>query len=163
MNYEEVMKALECCANGDPCKGCPANGTATCVDLVMDAAKSTIERKDETLNMVKQEYDLQFAANKHLLAENELLKEKIKRLEKELKVSREVATNFEAECNQQDAEIERLKAEVEKQKIKAVQRFANELMKKSIDVDVSCGYGKRHYTEAVPTIEIYNTLEEWGG
>ena len=68
------------------------------------------------MNIIKQEFASQFEANSNLFAENALLKEKVKTLETELKNITNVATKFEAECSQQDAEIERLKAELEHQK-----------------------------------------------
>ena len=116
MTHDELMKALECCVNGDPCKECPVQGCATCVDSLLETAKNTIERKDEALTTIKQEFASQFEANSNLFAENTLLKEKVKTLETELKNITNVATKFEAECSQQDAEIERLKAELEHQK-----------------------------------------------
>lgn len=70
--------------------------------------------------------------------------------------------------NRQKAEIERLKKgyfEVEEAVIKtakdeAVKDFAERLKAETIEVDVSYGYGREHYTEAVAVIVIDNLVKE---
>lgn len=114
MTHDELMKALECCVNGDPCKECPVYGCSTCVDSLLETAKNTIERKDEALTTIKQEFASQSEANSNLFAENGLLKEKIKTLETKVENITNVASEYEEEWNQQEAEIENLKALVER-------------------------------------------------
>lgn len=45
-------------------------------------------------------------------------------------------------------------------KAEAVKEFAEKLKEHKIDVDVSFGYGKEVYTEAVAVIEIDNLVKE---
>ena len=45
-------------------------------------------------------------------------------------------------------------------KSEAYKEFAERLKEHSINIDVSFGYGKEHYTEAVTAIEIDNLLAE---
>ncbi len=79
--------------------------------------------------------------------------------------------------NRQQAEIEQWKAEANKyqnwwcQEIdivqtsnsEAIKEFAERLKENTIDVDVSYGYGREHYTEAVAVIEIDNLVKEMIG
>ena len=45
-------------------------------------------------------------------------------------------------------------------KAEAIKEFADRLKENKIDVDVSYGYGREHYTEAVAVIEIDNLVKE---
>lgn len=89
--------------------------------------------------------------------------------------------------NRQNAEIEELEAEIDKQyeqakadilgnmadggtschwcinqhRAKAVKEFAERLKENKIDIDVSFGYGREHYTEAVAVVEIDNLVKEF--
>ena len=77
--------------------------------------------------------------------------------------------------NRQQAEIERLQKHIQngidlaKQlpemiataEAEAIKKFAEMLKENTIDVDVSYGYGREHYTEAVAVIEIDNCLKKW--
>lgn len=82
--------------------------------------------------------------------------------------------------NRQKAEIEQLKIENRilsqkrisfperleidrKARAEAVKEFAERLKEHKIDVDVSFGYGKEVYTEAVAVIEIDNLVKEMVG
>ncbi len=58
--------------------------------------------------------------------------------------------------NCQQAEIEGL----EKAKSEAIKEFAERLKKEAFECDVSFGYGKECYTEAVTTIEIDRLTKE---
>lgn len=69
-----------------------------------------------------------------------------------------------------DAKIERLTVEnlqmvasIKRLKAEAIKEFAEKLKENAIDIDVSYGYGKEHYTEAVAVIEIDNLVEEMVG
>ena len=48
-------------------------------------------------------------------------------------------------------------------KAEAIKEFAERLKKNSIAVDVSLGYGKEHYTDAVAVIEIDSLVKEMVG
>ena len=79
--------------------------------------------------------------------------------------------------NRQKAEIERLEKAIEmvdfiedlrekqikRAKAEAITEFAERLKAQSIDIDVSFGYGKEHYTEAVAVVEIDQIAKEMIG
>ena len=82
--------------------------------------------------------------------------------------------------NRQQAEIERLQAYktlyedlnaeyletiacIKSIKAEAIKEFAERLKENKIDIDVSFGYGKEVYTEAVAVIEIDNLVKEMVG
>ena len=78
--------------------------------------------------------------------------------------------------NRQKAEIERLSAKSFEHnitklfdkykahiKVEAVKEFAERLKENKIDIDVSFGYGREVYTEAVAVIEIDNLVKEMVG
>ena len=79
--------------------------------------------------------------------------------------------------NRQKAEIERLEGLVtdgfidkimipmmiKTAKAEAVKEFAERLKEETIEVDVSYGYGREHYTEAVAVIVIDNLVKEMVG
>lgn len=46
-------------------------------------------------------------------------------------------------------------------KAEAVKEFAERLKENKIDIDVSFGYGREHYTEAVAVVEIDNLVKEF--
>ena len=48
-------------------------------------------------------------------------------------------------------------------KAEAIKQFAERLKESKIDIDVSFGYGREVYTEAVAVIEIDNLVEEMAG
>lgn len=58
------------------------------------------------------------------------------------------------------ATFEDLQTYIKKQKAEALKEFVEKLKESKIDVDVSFGYGREHYTEAVAVIEIENLLKE---
>ena len=76
--------------------------------------------------------------------------------------------------NRQKAEIEKLKKDKYRlnkalnqsedyriiAKSEARREFAESLKEREIEVDVSFGYGREHYTGAVPTVEIDRLLKE---
>ena len=62
-----------------------------------------------------------------------------------------------------DLLFDEAKALILKAKAEAIQGFADRLKENTIEVDVSFGYGKEHYTEAVTLIEIDNLVKEMLG
>ena len=67
------------------------------------------------------------------------------------------------ENNRQEAEIKRLERIKETIAILAIKEFAERLKENKIDIDVSFGYGREVYTEAVAVIEIDNLVKEMEG
>ena len=70
----------------------------------------------------------------------------------------------------QEAEIERLKQALRngakycnKKQSEAIKEFAERLKENEIDIDVSYGYGREHYTKAVATAVIDNLVKEMVG
>jgi hypothetical protein len=56
------------------------------------------------------------------------------------------------------ADIGKIYSEI---KAEAVKEFAERLKENKIDIDVSFGYGKEHYTEAVAVVEIDRLVKEF--
>ena len=77
-------------------------------------------------------------------------------------------------CEQLQAEIERLREEntaldganvlltvtLHNARTEAIKEFSERLKENEIDIDVSYGYGREHYTKAVATIVIDNLVKE---
>ena len=59
--------------------------------------------------------------------------------------------------------IRELEDELKTSKAEAIKEFAERLKAETIDVDVSYGYGREHYTEAVAVIVIDNLVKEMVG
>lgn len=56
-----------------------------------------------------------------------------------------------------------LQKDVETAKSEAIKEFAERLKKSAFDCDVSFGFGREHYTEAVTVFEIDNLVKEMVG
>ena len=133
MTDNEIIKALECCANNpNECvcyeSKCPLFGQKS-IDILSKNALDLIKRQK---------------------AEIERLEERI------LEVQR---------CDQELIEtLHKIHEKKEKTtKAEAVKEFAEELKEHKIDVDVSYGYGREQYTEAVAVIDIDNLVKEMVG
>ena len=76
--------------------------------------------------------------------------------------------------NRQKTEIERLQKAIKvqdimieqqdykiKSKSEVIKEFAERLKENKIDIDVSFGYGREHYTEAVAVVEIDRLVKEF--
>ena len=64
---------------------------------------------------------------------------------------------------EQKADIERLKGFCDiysTEGERAIKEFAEKLKENEIDIDVSYGFGREHYTKAVATIVIDNLVKE---
>lgn len=80
MTDKEIIKALECCSQDNiDCEECPANGicdnddfcfTGAILDLI-NHYKTENKKLEDALDIVKQEYDVMFTANRNLMAEVE--------------------------------------------------------------------------------------------
>ena len=65
-----------------------------------------------------------------------------------------------------DVKLERicvLQEDLETAKAEAIKEFAERLKKSAFDCDVSFGFGREHYTEAVTVFEIDNLVKEMVG
>lgn len=62
--------------------------------------------------------------------------------------------------NNQFADIGKMYSEI---KAEAIKEFAERLKESKIDIDVSFGYGREVYTEAVAVVEIDNLVKEMVG
>ena len=130
MTDNQVIKALECCADEMGCKkGCP------CFDPKAKGSCCTISK----IGIEKIALDL---INRQ--------QAEIERLKKEnLILSQKRANMFELlEAN-------------EKGRIRGIKEFAERLKALDrLDVDVSYGYGREHYTEAIAVNLIDNLVKE---
>ena len=140
MTDNKIIKALECCRDCK-CKDCPCYNkeTGSCKEL----------DEQDILDLINR-----------LKAKNEEFDEKI--------VIQMGTIDWQAkEINRQKAEIERLNTmhsemcigmKVLKQK--AIKEFAERLKQEAFECDVSFGYGKECYQQAVAVIEIDNLVKE---
>ena len=159
MTDNDIIKALECCyIKGKTCDDCPANDF-DCL-LLEKMAIDLINRQK---------------------AENLSLQNKVELLEQAMKMSKEDSNKSAKSAmeviRKQEAEIKRLECSakqweetarqlyISKENIKAeaIKEFAERLKEHKIDIDVSFGYGKEVYTEAVAVIEIDNLVKEMVG
>lgn len=69
----------------------------------------------------------------------------------------------EAEIDELSSAILRLVVALENAKSQAAKEFAERLKKSAFDCDVSFGFGREHYTEAVTVFEIDNLVKEMVG
>ena len=173
MTDNQIIKALECCADEMGCKkGCP------CFDPKAKGSCCTISK----IGIEKIALDLinrQQADIRKLQLENEKLEIKLKGKIESSNKSRDSAMEV---IKKQEAEIERFKELVtEKQnlieqwqdkarefiaknqtvKSEAIKEFAERVKALDrLDVDVSYGYGREHYTEAIAVNLIDNLVKE---
>lgn len=135
MTESEIIKALECIASKENvlCDSCP-NKKLHLLECHRQGAKNALD----LINRQKAEiYELQ---HKILNCNSE-----IERLKEE---------------NHHFADLGKMYSEI---KAEAIKEFAERLKENTIDVDVSYGYGREHYTEAVAVIEIDNLVKEKAG
>jgi hypothetical protein len=136
MTDNEIIKALECCWQEKECIGdkCPLfKSINDCAPLIAMEALDLINR--------------QKAEKEALINGQETLQKYI---------------------SEQKAEIERVRVEKDNLiktykecQVEAVKEFAERLKENRIDIDVSFGYGKEHYTEAVAVVEIDRLVKEF--
>ena len=125
MTDKEIINALEICSSDafndskERCTGCKYDGADKnlfCFEVLEKDALELINR----LKVRIKRYQLKNTNQRNALASlNKKVAEQkaeIVRLNKKLDKSLEIATNFEADLNKQDTEIEDLKAEIEELK-----------------------------------------------
>ena len=79
------------------------------------------------------------------------------------KAMRDLINRQEAEIDELSSAILRLVVALENAKSQAAKEFAERLKKSAFDCDVSFGFGREHYTEAVTVFEIDNLGNEMVG
>ena len=79
------------------------------------------------------------------------------------KAMRDLINRQEAEIDELSSAILRLVVALENAKSQAAKEFAERLKKSAFDCDVSFGFGREHYTEAVTVFEIDNLVKEMVG
>ena len=79
------------------------------------------------------------------------------------KAMRDLINRQEAEIDELSGAILRLVVALENAKSEAIKEFAERLKKSAFDCDVSFGFGREHYTEAVTVFEIDNLVKEMVG
>ena len=111
---EQIIKGLECCGFTEDCSGCPFYSDMGCDENIHANALDLIHRLKTRIVR----YQLKNTNQRNALASlNKKVAEQkaeIERLNKKLDESLELATNFEADLNNRDAEIKDLKAEIER-------------------------------------------------
>jgi hypothetical protein len=165
MTDNEIIKALERCnrpAGQHNCKNCP---------YYQSKGRCTTNLLNDTIDLINRQQ-----------AEIVSLKNKVELLEMEKEMSkkdRDKATAYAMDIiKKQDVEIERLternfelaeKGEkvviaYKTAKAEAIKEFAERLKALDrLDVDVSYGYGREHYTEAIAVNLIDNLVKEMVG
>ena len=146
MTDNEIVKALE-----DILK----NFDGKVVDfMAISSAIDLINRKQAEIEalIAGQETLQKYIAEKN--AEIERLEYKVKKWKENYESSQVVVGDFREIINKQAKQLKTAKSE-------AIKEFAERLKESKIYVDVSFGYGKEVYTEAVTIIEIDRLAKEW--
>ena len=152
MTDNEIIKALECCSDITfRCDGCPLQHLkySECYELMTRSTLNLINRQQAEIERLQKqdkvaEEIIREQADKifNLQSENDRLTDRNRALS-------EKADNSIIACISARAE--------------AVKEFAERLKEHKIDIDVSFGYGREVYTEAVAVIEIDNLVKEMVG
>ncbi len=145
MTDNETIKALECCGHQEPCENCPCGdwgGIDRCIHSVMQYALELINRQK---------------------AEIEALQSVNAELQESLRLAAEVNKDMRAEVNGKSDKTAAILPIVADLKKEAVKEFAEKLKEAVFECDVSFGYGREHYTEAVAVIEIDRLVKEMAG
>jgi hypothetical protein len=141
MTDKEIIKALECCISAESC--CVCGYTKMCDGTTIHQFALDL------INRQKAEID-QYAQDQHeLMIEMDKLFDTVEKQKAEierLKIEKDNLIRTYAECQAE-----------------AVKEFIERLKTETVEVDVSCGYGKEHYTEAVTVIAINNLAKETVG
>ena len=130
MNDADIIKALECCAQEYYCADCPLIGTQKCIPQMSENVINLIKRQKAEIDRLESEIDKQYEQ-----AEADILGN---------------ISDGGTSCHWC----------IDRHKSKAIKEFAERLKKSAFDCDVSFGYGREHYTEAVAAVEIDNLVKE---
>ena len=138
----EIVKALECCIDCK-CKECPCykniEGEKRCTEIDEEEILDLINR----LKAQKKELDEKLIIQKGLI---DTQKAEIERLQKE--------------CICLEEQRNAYKDIVDTCETGAIKEFAERLKIEAFECDVSFGYGKECYQQAVAVIEIDNLVKE---
>lgn len=72
MTDNDVIKVLDCCANGLSCEGCPLKGDAECCDVTREKALDLINRQKAKIELL--EAELSYNAADYLPFEDKMTK-----------------------------------------------------------------------------------------
>ena len=145
MTDEQIIKALGFCSSEHlGCEdGCPYTAREYKGDLC------SIHLKKDALALInrqKTEIDI-------LIRKKEALRDEIAELQAEIE-------RLRAENNALDGANVLLTVTLHNTRAEAFKEFAERLKENEIDIDVSYGFGREHYTKAVATIVIDNLVKE---
>ena len=153
MTDNQIIKALKCCAEHvRNCAECPLNVTSLdhCSTRLAQNALDLIKRQKAEIEQYK-DY------NEKWMEKCDDLQTEIVRLQNEVTAKE---WEYEDMLEQRNSVENKLEESLIEAKAEAIQGFADRLKENTIEVDVSFGYGKEHYTEAVTLIEIDNLVKE---
>lgn len=143
MTYEKIIKAIKACVEIEDCSQCPYKNN----NLLDTSCFSKLFK--ETLDLIN-----------HQRAEIERLK----------KIGTEADNFARAICNERMlkgkpvADYEDLQEYIKKAKAEAIKEFAERLKEESsIECDVSMGFGRPCYEDAIPIIAVDNLVKEMVG
>lgn len=151
MKDNEIIKALECCKDND-CDNCPFEEQCRRNGSLADIALDLINRqKAEIVKLEKVEK----YADKTIKAQAA----EIERLQAENKKQKAILEEINDEINPLPFETD-FDIAMKKAKYEAIKEFAERLKIEAFECDVSFGYGKECYQQAVAVIEIDNLVKE---
>lgn len=143
MTDNEIIKAYKTCKEDTTCEHCPYSevwdGSSACIDKMFE----------DTIDLIKRQK-----------AEIERLEKIVDELRADHKALGDVFSNELVACHDCHLKYEE---KINQHKAEAIKEFAERLKKFAFDCDVSFGYGREHYTEAVAVIEIDNLVKEMVG
>ena len=161
MNDVDIIKALECCTSSttsEACIGSPSS-TTICTEMgngLQIYALDLINRQKAEIERLQEYYKLYYERKKDI----EELNTQIEHLTGNLKFVRGTVERQLDEIKRKDSQTEELVSFQRFCERKAIKEFAERLKQSAFDCDVSFGYGKEHYTEAVAVVEIDNLVKE---
>lgn len=164
MTDNEIIRALECCTNTHlyTCDDCPFCKQCGSDEDVLKYALDLINRQQAEVESDK--------AKKEICAEVIDRQDKeIERLQGILLAFMDEVARWEGKHGLDVSELSLIpicdegRDIIDHYRKQAIEQFAEKLKENTIDVDVSYGYGREHYTEAVAVIEIDNLVKEMVG
>lgn len=179
MTDEQIIKALECCKDGEcRCEECPY-GVGECLSdnyesIIFKDAFDLVHRQKKKIK----EFDRRIVIQRNMIvyqkAEIEELKEKHAEDERVLNDRIQESVNAVSEADQKyirtlersiaakDVKIERLLQKLQQAKSEAIKDFAERLKEKLLGMGTNTTYGKFKYG-TVKSYEIDNLLKEMEG
>ena len=149
----EIIKALECCIDCK-CKECPCykniEGEMYCTEIDEEEILDLINRQQAEIEKLNK------ARQKQAVFLGEEREQKYELIDKLSKANTEIE-RLRAEADMAEGYADAL---VARAKSEAIKEFAERLKIEAFECDVSFGYGKECYQQAVAVIEIDNLAKE---